>query len=118
MKKLLLILLCLPILSINVMAQEAEDDSYLNSFLKSSPNTYTMYKEGFGGIFGNCKKMRKNVIRKANEFATKHGKDLEVVSCELKPIFRKSRRYDYYSFTYVFKLASSNQVKVLIKTID
>ena len=80
MKKLLLILLFLPLIS---LAQQPINDGYLDEFFISSIDSvteqpiYTMHKVDRRGIFGNAKEMRKKVIRKANEFAAKNRMNLK-----------------------------------------
>jgi S1-C subfamily serine protease len=107
MKKLLLILLCLPFIGFGqITMPEPTDDRYLHSFEKIGTSTYTMYKEDRGGIFGNAAKMRRKVKQKAKEFAEKHNYNVQFVSQNIHPVGILG---DWASFTYTFKLVNKTE---------
>ena len=102
MKKLLLILLMMPIV---ILAQEPLYDRYLTDFYESGENTYTMYKVDKRGIFGNPATMRNKVIKKAHNFAKERGKKIEFVSQE-KTLMSPGV---FATFTYIFRLVPKDK---------
>ena len=106
MKKLLLLLLCLPMIGFGQISMpEPLDDRYLDSFEKIGASSYTMYKEDHGGIFGNAAKMRRKVKAKAKEFAEKHNYNVQFVSQNIHPVGILG---DWASFTYTFRLVNQD----------
>ena len=102
MKKLLLILLCLPMFGFgqSIPPNQLQMD-YFDSFEAISPNTYRMYKVDRRGIFGKPSKMRSKVREIAQQLATSNGFDLKFISDDIHPMGIAG---DWATYTYIFRL--------------
>jgi len=69
-----------------------------------SPDTYMIYNEDKGGIFGNSAKMKASTIREANEFASRQGKIAIPIGTQSKPMQLGS----FATFEYQFRVVDKN----------
>jgi len=69
-----------------------------------SPDTYVLFRDDHGGIFGNAGALRVDVIRDANKFAKSKGKIAVPVSSTFTPI--GNRAGQWASFEYQFRVVN------------
>ena len=69
-----------------------------------SPDTYVLFRDDHGGIFGNAGALRADVIRDANKFAKSKGKIAVPVSSTYTPIGNGPGQWA--SFEYQFRVVN------------
>ncbi|ALO34514.1 hypothetical protein CMT41_07145 [Colwellia sp. MT41] len=69
-----------------------------------SPDTYVLFRDDHGGIFGNAGALRADVIRDANKFAKSKGKIAIPVSSTYTPIGNGPGQWA--SFEYQFRVVN------------
>ncbi len=74
--------------------------------VKLGSDSYTLYKEDHGGIFGNATSLRNEVIGEANTFAENQGKIALPISA--KTHHTTGRPADWETFEYKFRLLDKN----------
>lgn len=70
--------------------------------VQTAPGVYFISREDKGGIFGNAAAMKADVIREANEFATKQGKVAIALSTHETPMYP----LHFATFDYQFRLVA------------
>lgn len=76
-----------------------------------SPDTYVLFRDDHGGIFGNSGALRAEVIHDANEFARAKGKVAIPVSSSFTPIGHGPG--DWASFEYQFRVVDESDEEVV-----
>jgi hypothetical protein len=71
-----------------------------------SPDTYVLYRDDHGGIFGNSGRMRANVIREADMFAKSKGKVAIPISSTFTPMGEGPAQWA--SFEYQFRVVDKS----------
>jgi hypothetical protein len=74
------------------------------SVVEISPDTYVLFRDDHGGIFGNSGALRADVIRDANKFAKSKGKIAVPVSSTFTPIGNGPGQWA--SFEYQFRVVN------------
>ena len=78
--------------------------------VKISPDTYMLYREDHGGIFGSPSSLKAGVIRDASIFAEKQGKVAIPISTNFKPMGNGPAQWA--SFEYQFRVVEKNDPEV------
>ncbi|MEO8505376.1 MAG: SHOCT domain-containing protein [Acidobacteriota bacterium] len=71
-----------------------------------SPDTYMIFREDHGGIFGSLAKLKMKIIREANDFAAKQGKIAIPLSSHEVPM--RGGPAQWASFEYQFRVVSKD----------
>ena len=80
------------------------------SIVQLSPDTYILFREDHGGIFGSPSSLKANVIRDANAFAESRGKVAIPISIRDKPMGGGPAQWA--SFEYQFRVVDRNDPEV------
>ncbi len=78
--------------------------------VKLSPDTYMLYREDHGGIFGSPSSLKAGAISDANKFAAKQGKVAIPISTRFKPMGNGPAQWA--SFEYQFRVVDKNDPEV------
>ncbi|MDD9197421.1 SHOCT domain-containing protein [Aliivibrio sp. S3MY1] len=76
-----------------------------------SPDTYVIFRDDHGGIFGNAGALRAEVIHDANEFAKSKGKVAIPVSSNYTPLGNGPG--EWASFEYQFRVVNKSDEEVV-----
>ncbi|MCW9023463.1 MAG: SHOCT domain-containing protein [Gammaproteobacteria bacterium] len=74
--------------------------------VKLSPDTYMLFREDHGGIFGSSSSLKAGVISDANKFAAKQGKVVIPITSNFKPMGNGPAQWA--SFEYQFRVVNKN----------
>ncbi|NRA14950.1 MAG: SHOCT domain-containing protein [Oceanospirillaceae bacterium] len=90
------------------------------SVVEVSPDTYVLFRDDHGGIFGNAGALRAGVIRDANKFANSQGKIAVPILSTYTPIGNGPGQWA--SFEYQFRVVGKDDEEAvrtsLIKRAD
>ena len=78
--------------------------------VRVSPDTYMIFREDHGGIFGSASSLKAGVIRDANAFAESQGKVAIPISTRDKPMGGGPAQWA--SFEYQFRVVDKNDPEV------
>ena len=80
------------------------------SIVKISPDTYMLFREDHGGIFGSASSLQAGVISDANKFAQKQNKVAIPISSNFKPMGNGPAQWA--SFEYQFRVVDKSDSEV------
>lgn len=80
------------------------------SIVKLSPDTYMLFREDHGGVFGSPSSLKAGVIRDARIFAEKQGKVAIPITSNFKPLGNGPAQWA--SIEYQFRVVDKNDPEV------
>ena len=78
--------------------------------VKISPDTYMLFREDHGGIFGSTSSLKAGIIQDANKFAQKQNKVVIPINTNFTPMGRGPAQWA--SFEYQFKVVDKDDPEV------